>query len=60
MSNTMIKEAAVWRAEFEQVQAYAAAAENRAAKKAALYAMLTQNGTNEIVKANLDNFLAAF
>ena len=55
MSNTMIKEPAVWRAEFEQVQAYAAAAENRAAQKAAkkatLHAMLTQNGANEIVKA---------
>jgi hypothetical protein len=30
------------------------------AKKAALYAMLTQNGTNEIVKANLDKFLTAY
>ena len=29
------------------------------AKKAALYAMLTQDGSNEIVKANLDKFLAA-
>jgi len=29
------------------------------AKKEAMYAMLTQNGTNEIVKAHLDKFLAA-
>ena len=29
------------------------------AKKAAVYDMLTQNGTNEIIKANLHKFLAA-
>ena len=28
-------------------------------KQAALYAMLTQDGTNEIVKAKLDKFLAS-
>jgi len=30
------------------------------AKKAAVYDMLTQDGTNEIVKANLEKFLATF